>query len=148
MGCGTTRFDRGAQKPPKLEEFWLKICPWGIQGAADLGFWGTAIWGLRGRNMETQGAATLIEHLSALSFPAVPWGPFGAPWGPISCFFRLASKSQVHFASKSLGSNLETKSFKFRWFLGPSDQNELYHTPLISKIWDLGNRFLFGGWSL
>ena len=26
---------------------------------------------------------------------------------------------------------------QFRWFLDPSDQNELYHTPSYSKIWDL-----------
>ena len=26
----------------------------------------------------------------------------------------------------------------FGGFLGHSDQNELYHTPLLSKIWDLG----------
>merc|ERR1712117_409812 len=37
-------------------------------------------------------------------------------------------------ASKPLGTKFETKIFKFRWFLGPSDQNELYHTPLLSKI--------------
>ena len=35
---------------------------------------------------------------------------------------------------RSLGTNFETKIVKFRWFLGPSDQNELYHTPLLSKI--------------
>ena len=57
----------------------------------------------------------------------------GSPW----C---CASKPQVRRASKPLGTNFETKIFKFRWFLGPSDQNELYHTPLISKIWDLGDR--------
>ena len=45
-----------------------------------------------------------------------------------------ASKPQVRRASKPLGTNFETKIFKFRWFLGPSDQNELYHTPLLSKI--------------
>ena len=40
--------------------------------------------------------------------------------------------------------NLETKSFKFLVlvfrFLGSSDQNKLYHTPLLSKIAGLGNR--------
>ena len=36
--------------------------------------------------------------------------------------------------SRSLGTNFETKIFEFRWFLGSSDQNELYHTPLLSKI--------------
>ena len=51
-------------------------------------------------------------------------------------------------ASKPLGTKFETKIFKFRWFLGPSDQNELYHTPLLFKIWDLGDRNFFGGGSL
>ena len=37
---------------------------------------------------------------------------------------------------------------KFRWFLGPSDQNEIYHSPLLSKIWDIGNSIFFGGGSL
>ena len=45
-----------------------------------------------------------------------------------------------HRESKPLGTNFETKIFKFWWFLGPSDQNELYHTPLLSKIWDLNDR--------
>ena len=36
----------------------------------------------------------------------------------------------------------------FRLFLGPSEQNELYHTPILSKIWDLGDRKFFGGGSL
>ena len=41
-----------------------------------------------------------------------------------------------------------TKIFKFRWFLGPSEHNELYHTPLQSKTWDLCDRNFFGGGSL
>ena len=41
--------------------------------------------------------------------------------------------------------NFETNIFKFRWFLGPSDQNELYHTPLFYKIWGLGVTNLFLG---
>ena len=53
--------------------------------------------------------------------------PLETPW-------RRASKPQVRRASEPLGTNFETKIVKFRWFLGPSDQNELYHTPLLSKI--------------
>ena len=74
--------------------------------------------------------------------------PLETPAPPLETPWRCASKPQVRHASKPLGTNFETKIFKFRWFLGPSDQNELYHTPLLSKIWDLGDRKLFGGGSL
>ena len=109
--------------------------------------------------MRPRGKAALIEHLSAFSFPAFPRGPWlsdrtsrdsrksyntevfyqyclalgshlAAPQDPSCC----ASKPQVCRASKPLGTNFESKFFKFRWLLGPSDQNELYHTPLLSKI--------------
>ena len=43
------------------------------------------------------------------------------------------------------GANLEATIFKSWWFLGHFDQNELYHTPLQSKTWDLGDRDFFGG---
>ena len=66
----------------------------------------------------------------------IPALPLETPW-------RCASKPQVRRTSKPLGTNFETKIVKFRWFLGPSDQNELYHTPLLSKIWDLGDRNFF-----
>ena len=33
---------------------------------------------------------------------------------------------------RSLGTNFETKTFKVRWFLGPSDQNEHYNTLSLS----------------
>ena len=59
-----------------------------------------------------------------------------------------ASKPHLRRASKPLGTKSETKIFKFRWFLGPSEQNELYHTPILSKIWDLSDRNFFGGGSL
>ena len=61
---------------------------------------------------------------------------------------RRASKPHLRHASKPLGTKSETKIFEFRWFLGPSEQNELYHTPILSKIWDLSDRIFFGGGSL
>ena len=39
--------------------------------------------------------------------------------------------------SRSLGTNLKPKKIEFWAFLGPSGQNQLYHTPLLFKIWDL-----------
>ena len=40
--------------------------------------------------------------------------------------------------------NFETKIFNFRWLFGPSDRNELCHTPLIFKIWGFGDRIFCG----
>ena len=45
--------------------------------------------------------------------------------------------------SRSKGENFENKMFKFWWVLGLSDQSELYHTPLLSKIWGLGVRIFW-----
>ena len=90
------------------------------------------------RASKPHGAAPRNPIVLSLETPAPP---LETPW----C---CASKPQVRRASKPLGTNFETKIFKFRWFLGPSDQNELYHTPLLSKIWDLGDRNFFGGGSL
>ena len=45
--------------------------------------------------------------------------------------WRHLSRSHGNRSWKSQGTNFETKSFKFRWFLGLSDQNELYHI-----LWD------------
>ena len=81
------------------------------------------------------GAAPRNPIVLCLETPAPP---LETPW----C---CASKPQVRRASKPLGTKFEAKIFKFRWFLGPSDQNEPYHTPLLSKIGDLGDRKFFGG---
>ena len=40
------------------------------------------------------------------------------------------------------------KNVEFWAFIDPSGQNQLYHTPLLSKILDLGDRNFFGGGSL
>ena len=48
------------------------------------------------------------------------------------------SRYHVRCHSRYLGKKSGTKMSKFRGFIDPSDQNELYHTPLLSKIWDLG----------
>ena len=42
--------------------------------------------------------------------------------------------------SRSLGTKLKPKNCEFGSFIDPSDQNQLYHTPLLSKIWDLNDR--------
>ena len=49
----------------------------------------------------------------------------------------------AHWIFLNLLSKLQTKGTltrgKFWAFIDPSGQNELYHTPLLSKIWDLDN---------
>ena len=74
----------------------------------------------------------------ALSFLTLKESPLEVPW-------RHPSRSEVRHSSRSQGTSFETKIFKFRWFLGPSDQNELYQATLPSKIWDFGNRIFFAG---
>ena len=136
---------------------------WGFEARRE-GFQGTAAGVSRQGEVGFRGAATLIELLSALSFPAVPRGPIwgfeGRRWlNPTSpCLetppavprnpFYHASKPHLRRASRSLGTKSGPKIFKFRWFLGPSEQNELYHIPLQSKIRDLSDRICFGGGSL
>ena len=123
-----------------------------------------AKWGFDGRQGGVLRAATLTEHLSALSFPVVPRGPIwgfegwrrrnstspclktppAVPRNPTSpCLetpLHPASKPHLRRASKTLGTKSGSKSFKFRWFLGPSEQNELYHIPLQSKKKKLSDR--------
>ena len=35
------------------------------------------------------------------------------------------------------GDKIKNKNFEFEAFIGPSGQNQLYHTPLLFKILDL-----------
>ena len=35
------------------------------------------------------------------------------------------------------GDKIKTQKIEFGAFIGPSGQNQLYHTPLLLKIWDL-----------
>ena len=102
-----------------------------------------------GNQMGPRGTAPNDKSLKSFISGAAPWNPMAPPLEtpvpPLETPWRRASKPQVRRASKPLGTKFETKIFKFRWFLGPSDQNELYHTPLLSKIWDLGDRKFFGG---
>ena len=91
--------------------------------------------------MGPQGKAALIEHLTALSLPAVPLGPWYFRWdfegyqemikhrGVLSVLPCLEVPSCC--PSKPLLLPLETpptvpwnhKIVKFGWILGPSDQN-------------------------
>ena len=83
---------------------------------------------------------------SAMEFLG-PRGPFGTPSfarGP-----RMAAGCNTmqhppccHSRSlfKTQGIKFLTNIFKFKGFIDPSDQNELYHTPLLSKIWGLSFR--------
>ena len=43
-------------------------------------------------------------------------------------------KSQVCRALKPMEISFETKIIRFWWFLGPADQNNLHHTPLMIDL--------------
>ena len=97
---------------------------------------GAPPWDLEGRRMDFEGGAM------------GPWwaahGPRGAlPWDLVGRHTDLEGQDQGPRCSTPRGpkgTKFETKMFKVRWFLVPSDQNELYHTPLLSEIWGLGDR--------
>ena len=60
-------------------------------------------------------------------------GPrLAAPWD--------LDSNQWRCESRSLGTKWKPKNFEFLPFIDPSGQNQLYHTPLLSKIWDLNDR--------
>ena len=54
-----------------------------------------------------------------------------APWD--------LDSNQRRRESRFLGTKWKPKLFEFWSFIDPSGQNQLYHTPLLSKIWDLNN---------
>ena len=58
-----------------------------------------------------------------------------------SSHFLILHIFVVHFLTVTMAQILRPQFSSFGVFLGHSDQNELYHTPLQSKIWDLGGRF-------
>ena len=80
--------------------------------------------------------ASSSVRVASRSYRRLPRGPCGLPRGLIAgclevcagCLevpSRVASRSHVHVASGSQGTNFETKIFNFRWVFGPFDRNEL-----------------------
>ena len=53
--------------------------------------------------------------------------------------WNLADKRSV-FSTCVTSRGFWTKIFEFGTLIDISDQNQLYHTPLLSKIWDLNDR--------
>ena len=71
------------------------------------------------------------------------WGAFkvALPFEvPPRCHLRSFGAAIRGPWSKTLGTKSRTNIFKFLGFIDHSDQNELYHTPLLSKIWELINK--------
>ena len=66
-----------------------------------------------GNQMGPRGTAGNDKSLRCSISVAVPPGPMLLPLETPCC---CASKPQVRRASKPLGTNFETKVFKFRWF--------------------------------
>ena len=76
----------------------------------------------------------LISYHCGLPQLKVRAGCLEVPAGSLEVSLPVASRSYVQVASRSQGTNFETKILNFGCFFGPSDRNELYHTPLLSKI--------------
>ena len=74
MRCGIAQFDQRALKPPKLENFCLKVCPLGPRGVPQLGH--------QGRRYRTSTGAAGTSRGDAIGPRGVPHlGPRGAaPW--------------------------------------------------------------------
>ena len=116
---------------------------------------GQAIWGYiwkltREKNCKTAINVTMHRNshgslrpasrsvrVASRSLSGLPLGPCA---GCLEVLSRDALRSHVQVASRSQGTKFGTKIFNFRCFFGPSDRNGLYHTPLLSKIWGLGDR--------
>ena len=60
----------------------------------------------------------------------LPRGPWGLPWALIAGCLELLCAGRLEVP----GNKLWDQNFQFRCFFGPSDQNELHHNPLLSKI--------------
>ena len=74
------------------------------------------------------------------------WGRKNNPWsslkGSYHTKFSIAQISVRVASSSHRGSPRDPREQTFRpkLFFGPSDWNELHHTPLLFKIWGLGYR--------
>ena len=137
----------GAKKTSKIENFGLKVCLVCIVLSCGIA-----------RFLSLRPASKSVR-VGLRSCRSLPRGSCGLPQGPIAgclkvragclevragClevrsrvalrFVWVASRSHVWVASRSQGTNFETKIFNFRWVFGPSDRNELYFSPLLSKI--------------
>ena len=91
------------------------------------GVWYSSFW--------SEGPKTLL-NMTKENWSAALWNLCASPGGP-----RCAAPQIPVPPLEVDGTNFETKIFKFRLFLGPSNQNEL------STTWGLGDRIFYGGGS-
>ena len=86
------------------------------------------------RSVQVASRSVRVALRSDRGLPRGPCGCLEVRAGCLEVSSWVASRSHVRVASRSQGTNFETKIFNFRCFFGPSGRNELYHTPLLSKI--------------
>ena len=91
MGCDKARFGQKGKKTPKIENLGLKVCSVGSRGDPHIRAWGNPRWELEASCTELE--ATRIRMLM-----------------PLELLLWVASRSQ--------GTNFETKIFNFRCFFG------------------------------
>ena len=101
----------------------------------------------QGNSHGARGASTYIllrvasssVRVASSSYRGLPRGPRGLPPALNAGCLELLCAGRLEIP----GNKLWNQNFQFRCFFGPFDRNELYHTPLLSKIWGLGDREFF-----
>ena len=79
MRCGIAHFGRRGLKITKTWKFWSQNLSPGVSRRSRPWVSRHSTRGFEAQHQGFRGAATLIEHLSDLSFPAVPRGPIWPP---------------------------------------------------------------------
>ena len=106
------------------------------------------VWSQHFRSLLSEGVPRVPSTFNFFQGKLKFVSPFEVRGGTIRGPWWHHSRSHVVAPFEVQDTNSRTKIFQFRAFLGPSDQNQLYHTPLLSKIWGLSDRKFFGEQSL
>ena len=113
---------------------------------SNLIFWivmgcGIADFVRRGLCINGQNSTFLGFHFVPRDLDSQRRGPrLAAPLMWVKVPWRRESRSLVAPRVEVPGDKMKTQKCWVWAFIDPSGQNQLYHTPLLSKIWDLNDR--------
>ena len=132
---------RGVYKPPKLKKKFRDFVSRTSSCATT--------WDLKWCHQGTRVVHLLkIQHWSPFTVVArlkVPGGTTKGPWWHDSRSLVAPLKVQCCGTTPGPGYKIsDHQNFQFRWFIDPSNPNQLYHTQFLSKIWHLHDRIFFG----